>query len=95
MQAASIKAPDYLPLYELSINNADKGQICVDSLMERVKQFHDSELVITVSPLFVQKALLFQNSNFVIGYDTYIRLVDAKYYTDKQEAMNLFKRNGI
>ncbi len=53
MQAASIKAPDYLPLYELSIHNADKGQICVDSLMERVKQFHDSELVITVSPLFV------------------------------------------
>ena len=32
------------------------------------------------APLFTNKAELFRDSAFVVGYDTAVRLIDPKYY---------------
>ena len=37
-------------------------------------------MVVTSKGLFLDKARLMPNCCFVIGYDTYVRLLDPKYY---------------
>ncbi len=44
------------------------------------------DLALTNMPLFLDKAQVFQSSVFVIGWDTYVRLVDQKYYPEGLEA---------
>jgi len=48
-----------------------------------------------VSPLFTEKARLFPQSIFVIGHDTYTRLIDPKYYDDIEAALANFKNLGV
>lgn len=80
MQAAHKRFPTYEPLFELSVQNADKGFIQEEIVSQRAAQFQDRRLALTHAPLFSQKAKLFPESVFVIGYDTYVRLIDPKYY---------------
>lgn len=77
-------------MYELSIGNADKGMLPEEEILRRVKQFQDAGLpvVVTQAPLFTQKAELFPDSVFAVGYDTAVRLVKPEYYGD-DEAMLL------
>lgn len=72
--------------YEISICNVDKPTIDLISLNERLSQFcvdtggHGAVRVwVTTAATFVQKAQLFPNSTFLIGYDTLERLVHPKY----------------
>jgi len=44
-------------------------------------------VVVTDAPLFVQKGPLFPGCIFVLGVDTVVRLVDAKYYGGDREGM--------
>ena len=82
MEAAQKHYPDYICTFELSLHNADKGDLSPDSLSKRMEQFEKLQLnlALTNLPLFVEKAQVFPKSVFVIGWDTYIRLVDPKYY---------------
>jgi phosphopantetheine adenylyltransferase len=54
MQAASLKYPQLLPVFELSISNADKGCLANSDIDKRVKQFSDRGLniALTNAPLF-------------------------------------------
>ena len=80
-----------IPAFELSISNADKGQLDTNVVVQRAKQFDSDEknrLVLTRNaPLFTQKAKLLPNTVFVVGYDTAVRLVDPKYYDDSVDVM--------
>lgn len=75
-------------LYELSVVNADKGRLPTDKLIERLRQFQ-SPVAVTAAPLFADKAALFPGCCFVVGFDTAIRLLDARYYHNGFEGMQL------
>jgi hypothetical protein len=74
-------------LYELSIQNADKGFIEESVIVKRARQFQerDLDLVLTKEPFFYRKALLLPGACFCLGYDTFVRLMDLKYYEGKKE----------
>jgi len=75
--------------FEISIYNADKPQLSVETISERISQFAgiSAVLVTNKAPIFTQKAKLFPNSVFVIGYDTAIRILHKKYYENSEEKM--------
>jgi hypothetical protein len=76
-----------LPAFEMSVHNVDKASL-VDSaaLSARAAQFSRAgrggpwPVVVTAAPRFADKARLFPGSVFLVGFDTAVRLVDAKYY---------------
>jgi hypothetical protein len=84
-------------IFEISAINADKPPIVEDVLISRIIQFHPDNspslstlltqqgysyaVAITAASLFVRKAEIFPKSHFVIGADTFSRLLDLKYYT--------------
>lgn len=72
-------------VFELSITNKDKGEIDEDQLVDRIAQFKEKklDLIVTQKPMFFEKAQLIRNSCFAIGYDTFIRLIDKKYYNNE------------
>ncbi|KAF0751701.1 hypothetical protein AaE_006286 [Aphanomyces astaci] len=74
----------YTPLFELSLQNADKGALAdVADLSRRVCALvdtHNQRVVLTNASLFVDKAALFPSCVFAVGADTAVRLVDLKYY---------------
>ena len=75
---ASTGKPGY---YELSVVNADKPALPYTTILQRSEQFvGEHRLVITRAPRFIDKAALFPDSTFVLGYDTAVRLLDPKYY---------------
>ena len=84
------------PLFEISIFNVDKSQIDFFDLNERIKQFRSiGKLIITNSPTFKEKSSIFKKSIFVVGYDTALRLIDKKYYSNNiNDAYNEIKKNG-
>lgn len=68
-------------VFELPLLNADKPTLDASELERRLAQFRGRHAVLlTRSPLFLQKAALFPGSTFVVGYDTAERLLDPKYY---------------
>ncbi|CAI5967219.1 unnamed protein product [Closterium sp. NIES-65] len=89
MAAALLEVPGGVPCYEMAAWNADKGAIPVEEVERRVHQFtaHGHMVVVTRLPLFASKASLFPHSTFVIGYDTAVRLLDAKYYGNSHSSM--------
>lgn len=67
--------------YELSVVNADKPPLPYTTILNRSLQFTgDHPLLLSRAPRFVDKAVLYPESTFVLGYDTAIRLLDPKYY---------------
>ncbi|KAL0028740.1 hypothetical protein WJX79_003641 [Trebouxia sp. C0005] len=68
--------------YEMSVGNADKGLMPAEEVKRRIQPFIDENLpvVLTQAPLYPDKAKIFHNSTFVLGYDTAVRLVMPKYY---------------
>jgi hypothetical protein len=66
--------------YELPVLNADKPALLPNEIERRVGQFSRAPVILTRVPLFQQKADLFPNNTFVIGYDTAVRVVDPHYY---------------
>eukprot|EP00887_Chlorella_sp_A99_P007845 scaffold20.g7845.t1 len=91
LEAACRVKPGMEGCFELSIGNADKGLLPISEIQQRVAQFTAAGLPL-VAPLFTQKAELFHDSVFVVGYDTVIRLVDSKYYGDSNAMLLQFAR---
>ncbi len=74
--------------FEISASNVDKPPLQANEIEKRVSQFERSETVIlTCAPLFGEKSSIFQNSTFIIGNDTALRLVDPKYYDNDVQNM--------
>lgn len=75
--------------FELAVFNVDKPPLERAEIELRVAQFAGrGRLLLTRTPRFVEKARLFPGSAFVIGWDTAVRLVQARYYEDSEGAMH-------
>lgn len=94
LEAATRLRPSMEGAFELSIGNADKGLLSLEEIKRRVSQFTASglPLVVTQAPLFTQKADLFRQSVFVVGYDTAERLVRPEYYGTDQAMLLQFAK---
>ena len=74
--------------FEISVTNVDKDPLDAKEVGTRLSQFDKNEIVfLTSAPLFSEKSDIFNNSTFIIGNDTAIRLIDPKYYNDSIELM--------
>jgi len=67
--------------FELSLTNADKPELAVEAVIDRLWQFVGVGPVwVTRAAAFEKKADLFPAAAFVLGFDTAVRLIDPKYY---------------
>jgi hypothetical protein len=82
-------------IFEIAAVNADKPELEYDEIISRVHSLLRSPLLesfaisnyavcVTAKPLFVQKSELFIGCNFIVGADTLVRILDPKYYGDKE-----------
>eukprot|EP00747_Dinoflagellata_sp_TGD_P217320 gnl/TRDRNA2_/TRDRNA2_89732_c0_seq1.p1 gnl/TRDRNA2_/TRDRNA2_89732_c0~~gnl/TRDRNA2_/TRDRNA2_89732_c0_seq1.p1 ORF type:complete len:264 (-),score=47.58 gnl/TRDRNA2_/TRDRNA2_89732_c0_seq1:182-973(-) len=69
-------------LFEICVANADKGAIDLSEMSQRVENIVSKgyRVLVTCATLFAQKAVLCAGSDFAVGYDTYARIVNPKYY---------------
>eukprot|EP00040_Diaphanoeca_grandis_P017368 m.90412 g.90412 ORF g.90412 m.90412 type:complete len:282 (-) comp26395_c0_seq1:41-886(-) len=74
-------------VFEMSVSNADKGNLDRQEIFQRISQFNEEigfDLLLTRAPYFVHKATVVPNAKFVVGFDTACRIVDPKYYNGSQ-----------
>ena len=72
--------------FELAIVNADKPPLDFFEIEARRQQFRNDPLVLTSAPRFVDKAKLFPNTTFVIGFDTAERVLQPRFYAGTEES---------
>ena len=73
---------------EISVENVDKPALSRRELDDRLEQLRGKyAVVVTRAPTFLEKARLFGDCSFVIGYDTVVRLLEGKYYEGGYEGM--------
>lgn len=72
--------------YELSIENVDKPALDYLEIRDRAAQFTDRRLWLTRAATFLEKLVVFPESTFVMGADTYVRLSDPRYYGGSEQA---------
>ncbi len=83
LEAASVIV-DRAAYYEISITNVDKPVLRQEELERRAARVTSTgnSVIVTKAPRFTEKSSILPGSMFVIGFDTYIRLMDKRYYTD-------------
>jgi hypothetical protein len=77
-----------MPLvYELSVSNKDKGLIEAEEVFRRIEFFKGQNfpLVISKAGMFRKKLEFIEGGCFVMGYDTFLRIFDLKYYESEEE----------
>ena len=76
-------------IFELSALNADKGLISREEIEKRVKVINERGFgaMLTNRPFFYAKNEYLKNGYFVVGTDTYKRIIDTKYYSNSNEVM--------
>ena len=75
--------------FELSVANVDKPFLDYREIETRLAQF-DRPVWLTHLPTFLEKARHFPGSHFAVGMDTFVRVVDAKYYGGEQAMKDAF-----
>ena len=74
--------------FELSAANVDKPTLAPDTILDRLAQFAGRYTVFASNaPTFVEKARLYKNVTFVVGYDTAVRIPQPRYYQDSEANM--------
>jgi len=74
--------------FEISVTNVDKDPLDSEEVNGRISQFNGNETVfLTSAPLFSEKSETFNNSTFIIGNDTAVRIMNPKYYKNSVEGM--------
>ena len=91
--------PDILsPVFEISKSNCDKPDVEDTDLIERIKTITviNFDVIVTRTPKFSQKNKTFTSSRYILGLDTFLRMIDVKYHYDNYELMfrNLYKSNN-
>jgi Cytidylyltransferase-like len=67
--------------FELSIRNVDKPELPADEVLWRLEQFRGrAPVIVTRAATFVEKAVHFPGSVFVVGADTAARITHPRYY---------------
>lgn len=74
--------------WELSVTNVDKPMLDYIEVSRRVEQFKGKTLWLSRAATFIEKVHVFPQSTFVMGADTYVRLIDPKYYHGSQKRLN-------
>jgi nicotinic acid mononucleotide adenylyltransferase/nicotinamide mononucleotide (NMN) deamidase PncC len=74
--------------WELSVTNVDKPMLDYIEVSRRVEQFEGKTLWLSRAATFIEKVHVFPQSTFVMGADTYMRLIDPKYYHGSQKRLN-------
>ena len=74
--------------WELSVTNVDKPMVDYIEVSQRVEQFEGETLWLSRAATFIEKVHVFPQSTFVMGADTYVRLIDPKYYHGSQARLN-------
>ncbi len=75
-------------VFELSVANVDKPSLTEPEVRRRLQQFRGhSRVMLTRAPRFLDKARVAPSTLFVLGWDTFARLLDARYY-DGVDAMH-------
>ena len=74
--------------WELSVTNVDKPMLDYIEVSQRVEQFEGETLWLSRAATFIEKVHVFPQSTFVMGADTYVRLIDPKYYHGSQTRLN-------
>jgi hypothetical protein len=88
-------------VFEMSAMNADKAPLDAGELESRLAQFlPSSPLILEVglepgsyavsvsnAPLFSTKSVLYPSCGFVMGADTFTRIIDRKYYSESTTEM--------
>jgi hypothetical protein len=90
--------------YEISVVNVDKPKLPIAELEKRAAAItaDGSSLIITSAPRFTEKSSILPGATFIIGFDTYIRLMDKRYYPDHiagnvsavENSLDLIQENG-
>ncbi|WP_420640973.1 hypothetical protein [Candidatus Leptofilum sp.] len=71
--------------FEISAKNADKPAIAPETVVERIAQFAGRwPVYATNAPTYLEKARLFPNTVFVIGFDTAVRVLHPRYYQNSK-----------
>lgn len=80
-------------VFEIGLVNSDKPQLSKEEILLRLRQFdpttnpvfrrfgiNNIAVCVTSKPRFLDKSECFRNCNFLIGADTFTRIVNPKYY---------------
>jgi hypothetical protein len=74
--------------FEISAYNVDKPPLPQEVILDRMAQFAGRQPVyVTNAPTFLEKARLFPQTTFVVGYDTAVRILAPRYYHDSYDEM--------
>ncbi|MDX1614030.1 MAG: hypothetical protein R3300_06940 [Candidatus Promineifilaceae bacterium] len=74
--------------FELAVVNAGKATLQQNEALRRLTQFAGAHAVIaSAAPRFDQKAELFPNTVFVVGYDTARRVLEERFYDNSHEQL--------
>jgi hypothetical protein len=74
--------------FELAARNADKPPLPAPEVLARLAQFAGRYPVyVSQAATFVEKAQLYPGATFVLGYDTAVRLLQARFYGDNREKL--------
>ena len=74
--------------WELSVTNVDKPMLDYIEVAQRAEQFKGKTLWLSRAATFIEKVHVFPESTFVLGADTYVRIIDPKYYYGSQKRLN-------
>ncbi len=87
--------------YELSVDNASKGKLEIEDIINRVEVLKDSDYILTNSPFMRDKIRLLTrcfNTNsiiIVVGMDTFTRIFNPKYCSNFEEEKQFFRDNNV
>ena len=74
--------------FEISAFNVDKPPLPKEIILNRITQFAGHHpIYVTNAPTFLEKAELFPNTIFVVGFDTAERVLMPKYYNHSLDEM--------
>jgi nicotinamide mononucleotide (NMN) deamidase PncC len=76
--AELIAKKDKKVIFEISLSNADKGMLDFITVRDRLLKINNLVLI-TNAPLFTDKSRLFPDVSFIVGHDTYKRVLSGKY----------------
>ncbi|MCZ6539792.1 MAG: hypothetical protein O6922_08220 [Chloroflexi bacterium] len=103
MLAAASELTGQVCYLEISIVNVDKPLLPRQELDRRAAMIISGglPLIVTSAPRFTEKSSILPGSSFLIGYDTFVRLLDEKYYPDHvagtasavENSLNLIEEN--
>lgn len=74
--------------FELSVANVDKPSLPVTTITNRIAQFAGQHpIYVSNAATYREKAKLYPNATFIVGFDTAERLFHPKYYANSHEQM--------